>query len=157
MTHFIIARAAPCDLADIERLFRAYAAALPVDLDAQRFIEELARLPGAYAPPRGVLLLARARDGRPLGCIALRPLDGVACEVKRLYVVPETRGLGIGRALIEALTEEARCIGYREMKLDTLPEMIAAVTLYRSLGFTLIEPYGSHPYPGLICLGKSFP
>lgn len=155
MPTFTIDAAGPRDLPDVADLFRAYAAALPVDLNAQRFIEELAGLPGAYAPPRGALLLARAPSAEPLGCIALRPLDAEACEVKRLYVVPAARGLGLGRALVAALIEEAQRLGYREMKLDTLPEMAAAVALYRRLGFAPIPPYGSHPYPGLICLGKA--
>ncbi|MFN3623679.1 MAG: GNAT family N-acetyltransferase [Hyphomicrobium sp.] len=145
------------NLADVSGLFRAYAAALPVDLTAQSFVEELAGLPGAYAPPQGALLLARAQGGTPLGCIALRPLDAGACEVKRLYVKPATRGLGLGRALVEAIIDGAQRIAYRAMKLDTIPEMAAAVALYRSLGFAPIPPYGSYPYPGLICLGKALP
>lgn len=103
------------------------------------------------------MLLARSPDGEALGCIALRPLDARACEVKRLYVAPSARGLGLGRALIEALAAEAQRLGYSEMKLDTLPEMAAAIALYRKLGFAPIPPYGSHPYPGLICLGKALP
>lgn len=157
MPTFIIDAAERADLPDVADLFRAYAAALPVDLNAQRFIEELAGLPGAYAPPRGALLLARAPDGESLGCIALRKLDARACEVKRLYVAPAARGLGLGRALVNALAAEAQRLGYSEMKLDTLPEMAAAIALYRSLGFAPIPPYGSHPYPGLICLGKPLP
>jgi putative acetyltransferase len=154
MTHFSIAPATGSDLADIAKLFRAYAAMLPVSLDAQRFVEELAGLPGAYAPPRGALLIARSPDAEALGCIALRPIDPEACEMKRLFVAPAARGSGLGRALVEALIEEARRLGYREMKLDTLPDLGAAVRLYRDLGFAPIPPYGTHPYPGLVCLGK---
>jgi GNAT superfamily N-acetyltransferase len=155
MTHFSIAAATTADLGDIAKLFQAYAAMLPVSLEAQRFVEELASLPGAYAPPRGALLIARGPDGSALGCIALRPLAAEACEMKRLYVTPAARGSGLGRAMIEALIEEASRLGYREMKLDTLPELDAAVRLYRKLGFAPIPPYGSHPYPGLVCLGKA--
>lgn len=156
MTRFTIsAPTGTGDLAVVADLFRAYAADLPVDLNAQRFIEELASLPGAYGPPRGALLVARAPGGDPLGCIALRPLDDHACELKRLYVAPIARGLGLGRALAQAILDEARRLGYHQVKLDTLPQMHAAIALYRSLGFTPIPPYGSHPYPGLICLGKA--
>jgi ribosomal protein S18 acetylase RimI-like enzyme len=155
MSDFIISKASDTDLTDVAALFRAYAAALPIDLDAQRFIEEVGNLPGAYGPPRGALLLARAPDRTPLGCIALRPLDPSACEMKRLYVTPAARGLGLGRALIEALSVEATALGYLQMKLDTLSNMTEAIGLYRRLGFEPIPPYGSHPYPDLICLGKA--
>lgn len=155
MSDFSITRAeSGGDFADVGKLFRAYAAELPVDLGAQRFVEELAGLPGAYAAPGGALLLARSEDGRPLGCIAIRPLRDGACEVKRFYVAPEARQLGLGRALIAASIEQAHLAGYREMKLDTLPTMQTAIKLYESFGFAPIAPYGSHPYPGLICLGK---
>lgn len=142
------------ELEAIVALFRAYAAELSVDLSAQHFDEELAGLPGAYAPPAGALLLARSEDDRTLGCIAIRPLRDGACEVKRFYVAPEARKLGLGRALIAASIEHARRAGYREIKLDTLPAMQTAIKLYESFGFAPIAPYGSHPYPGLICLGK---
>jgi putative acetyltransferase len=155
MSDFTIRKVAEADFADVADLLRGYAAALPVDLNAQRFIEELPSLPGDYGPPRGALLIARATDREPLGCIALRPLDTDSCEVKRLYVSPAARGQGLGRALIEALIIEATNLGYPQVKLDTLPNMTEAISLYRRLGFTSIPPYGSHPYPGLICLGKA--
>jgi GNAT superfamily N-acetyltransferase len=155
MPTFTVSTAGPGDLSDVARLFRDYAAALPVDLNAQGFVEELAALPGAYAPPRGVLLLARAGDGAALGCVALRPLDKATGEVKRLYVSPTARGKGVGRALVGALIETARRRGYRELKLDTLDHMQAAIALYRSFGFAPIPAYGSHPYAGLVCLGKT--
>ena len=142
------------ELPAVANLFQTYAASLPVDLDAQRFIEEVTDLPGAYAAPGGALLIARGKDGAVLGCVALRRLDDAACEMKRLYVDPAVRSSGLGRALVDAIIGAARNLGYREMKLDTLPHMRPALALYRRLGFKQIAPYGSHPYPGLICLGR---
>lgn len=147
--------------ADIEattRLFEAYAASLGVDLAFQDFAAELASLPGKYAPPAGELLLARDSRGEPLGCVGLRPIapDG-CCEMKRLYVSPRGRGLGLGRALVEAVIGEAVRIGYREMRLDTLPFMAEAVALYRKIGFVPIEPYYDTPVAGTIFLGRSLP
>jgi putative acetyltransferase len=154
MTQFSVAPAGPADLANVAALFRAYAAALAVDLGPQGFEAELAELPGAYVAPRGALLLARDQDSNALGCIALRPLAEVVCEVKRLYVRPEARGTGLGKALVGTALDEAARLGYREIKLDTLEHMQAAIALYRSFGFAPIPPYGTHPYEGLVCLGK---
>lgn len=153
MQPFTLTPASADDVADVAALFRAYAATLAVDLGPQGFEEELARLPGAYAPPRGALLLARG-DGAAIGCIALRPLTESACEVKRLYVRPDARGTGLGKALVAAILDEAARLGYHEIKLDTLEQMTPAIALYRGFGFTPIPPYGSHPYEGLVCLGK---
>jgi len=153
MLKFAISAAGAGDIGDVAALFRAYAASLPVDLAAQGFIEELAELPGAYAPPHGALLLARAADGRALGCVALRPIDQTACELKRLYVVDAGRGAGLGKALVAAAIAGAQRLGYQEIKLDTLDSMEPALALYRSAGFTPVAPYGTTPYPGLLCLG----
>jgi GNAT superfamily N-acetyltransferase len=140
--HYRIASAlGAADVAAVADLFRGYAASLPVDLDYQDFAAELAGLPGKYAPPRGALLLARANDGLPLGCVALRELDDECCEMKRLYLVPSARGLGLGRALTVAVIEEAKRLGYRELWLDTLPTMRAAQDLYAQLGFEPIAAY----------------
>jgi GNAT superfamily N-acetyltransferase len=155
MTQFSVTPAGPADLADMAALFRAYAAALAVDLGPQGFERELAELPGAYVPPRGALLLARDQDGNALGCIALRPLAEVVCEVKRLYVLPEARGTGLGKALVGTVLDEAARLRYHEIKLDTLDHMQAAIALYRNFGFAPIEPYGTHPYEGLVCFGKA--
>lgn len=150
-----ILAASAADLDDIAALFRAYAQSLPVDLDAQGFEQELATLPGVYAPPTGALLIARAADGAAVGCVALRQLSAASCEMKRLYVTPESRGTGLGAALLQHILSAAAGLGYREIKLDTLPHMQGAIGLYRRFGFAEIAPYGTHPYPGLICLAKS--
>ena len=151
MNAFVIAAAD--DMDDVASLFRDYAAMLDVDLCFQGFEEELLKLPAPYAAPDGALLLARDGRGTALGVVALKPLEAGVGEIKRLYVKPEGRGMGLGRALAAALIEEARRIGYRELKLDTLPKLEGAIALYRGLGFQPIPPYGSYPYPGQLCFG----
>jgi GNAT superfamily N-acetyltransferase len=133
-------------------LFRDYAAGLDVDLCFQDFATELASLPGAYAPPSGRLLLAW-RGGEPVGCVALRPLDGGRCEMKRLYLRPSMRGTGLGERLVRRLCDEARGAGCTRLCLDTLPSMTAAIALYAKLGFVPIEPYVFNPVPGARFLG----
>jgi len=130
------------DLAAVVALFEAYVATLDVDLGYQDFSGELAGLPCKYAPPRGDLLLAHDAAGRPLGCVGLRPIppDG-CCEMKRLYLLPAARGLGLGKALTEAVIQTARALGYAELRLDTLPSMTTALRLYDALGFQRIDPY----------------
>jgi putative acetyltransferase len=125
-------------------LFEEYAAALGIDLGYQGFEEELAGLPGFYAPPRGQLLVAWMGD-EAAGCVALRPLAADVCEMKRLYVRPAFRGSGIGKLLAEAIIEEARQIGYRAMRLDTVPKLAAATRLYESLGFVRRDAYYETP------------
>ena len=139
----ILRAAAISDLDDIRAMLREYAAWLEVDLCFQNFEQELAELPGEYAPPRGRLLIA---DGA--GCVALRPIDEETCEVKRLYVRPGYRGTGLGRRLVTAIIEEARAIGYGRMRLDTMPKMGSAQGLYASLGFRDIAAYRYNPEPG---------
>ena len=143
------------DIATAARLFRAYADGLGVDLCFQGFDAELAGLPGAYAPPGGALLLARDATGQAVGCVALRPTEKAGCaEIKRLYIAPEGRGAGLGRALVEAILQEARSRGYAEVRLDTLPEMSAAIALYRALGFEPIAPYYDTPVAGTLFLAR---
>lgn len=114
-------------------------------LGFQGFAQELADLPDRYAPPSARLLLATV-DGQPAGCVALRPLDGGDCEVKRLHVRPQHRGTGMGRALAERVIQEAGDIGYDRIRLDTIPSMMSdAVMLYRALGFETIAPYCDNP------------
>ena len=140
------------DIAQARALFAEYAASIGVDLCFQDFDRELATLPGAYAPPRGALLLAGG-DDRPSGCAGLRPLpggDSAQGEVKRLYVRDCARGTGLGRALALRILAEARAIGYRELKLDTLPTMTAAQALYASLGFRPCDAYYRNPVRGTV-------
>jgi len=137
------------DMRVLADLFRGYAASLPVDLDYQDFDDELAALPGKYAPPKGVLLLARDADGA-LGCVGLRALAEGVCEMKRLYLLPAARGLGLGRALADAAVAEARRLGYRELRLDTLPTMARAIAMYEQMGFERIEPYYRPTPPGTV-------
>ncbi|WEK52316.1 MAG: GNAT family N-acetyltransferase [Candidatus Kaistia colombiensis] len=137
------------DLRDAVTLIRAYAAALPIDLAYQDFEAEIAAMPGKYAPPEGTLLLARGADGAALGCVGLRPLPGGGdSEMKRLYVAPTGRGLGVGRALVATVIGMARQLGYQRLLLDTLPSMPAAIALYRQAGFATIPPYYETPVAG---------
>jgi putative acetyltransferase len=131
-------------------LFREYADAMPgIDLCFQNFETELHELPGAYAPPRGRLLLAFA-DEELAGCVALRPRDAETCEMKRLYVRRGFRGRRVGLELAQTIIREAREVGYKRMLLDTLPIMGDAIKLYRSLGFKEIEPYYHNPVAGAL-------
>lgn len=132
-------------------LSQEYAKTLGVDLCFQDFDNELAQLPGAYAAPRGALVLA-VMGGELAGCCALRPIDSTdyanACEMKRLYVRPAFRGTGIGRLLAEAIVDKGRILGYDAILLDTLSDMEAARALYEELGFEEIPPYYYNPIAG---------
>lgn len=133
----------------VRALFREYADWLKVDLCFQNFEQELAALPGDYAPPDGCILLA-VENQELLGCIALRKITNETCEMKRLYVRSEARGKGLGRKLCERLMSEARAKGYAKMRLDTLPQMTEAIALYRSFGAREIEPYRYNPVGGAL-------
>jgi len=146
-TAAIAAATTPADIEEIRALFLEYGRSLDFNLCFQGFDEELAGLPGAYAPPRGRLLLARS-DGAVIGGVGLRPLETDICEMKRLFVRPGHRALKAGRTLAESVIAEARAIGYRAMRLDTLPDMTAAQALYNALGFRDIAPYYENPIPG---------
>jgi GNAT superfamily N-acetyltransferase len=126
-------------------LFRAYAASLPFSLDFQGFAAELAGLPEPYSPPDGSLFIAK-QGGGAIGIVGLKPLVPGIAEIKRLYVVPEARGTGLGRTLAERALAEAKVKGYERVRLDThRPSMGAAMALYRALGFVEIVPYGPNP------------
>ncbi|TVY49162.1 Acetyltransferase [Lachnellula occidentalis] len=162
----------PTDISSIRTLFTSYVSWLDIDLTFQNFTQELASLPGLYAAPTGCLLLAVLESGEAVGCVALRPLpsksapisaseevrDAVKerriCEVKRLFLTPESRGLGIGRALVKAVIAEAQKLGYEEMKLDTLPRMVGARRLYESMGFVETERYYETPLEGTVFYRK---
>jgi Acetyltransferases len=137
-------------IAEARILFREYEAALGLDLCFQGFEEELRGLPGKYALPSGRLFLAYV-DNDLAGCVALRKLDDGISEMKRLFVRGNFRRLGLGRKLIDKLIEEARAVGYKKIRLDTLPaKMQKAVELYRSRGFCEIPPYYENPHDGVL-------
>jgi ribosomal protein S18 acetylase RimI-like enzyme len=139
------------DLRAVAKLFEAYASSLPIDLAYQNFAAEVAGLPGDYAPPDGALFLARDGEGVPMGCVGLRRLaDKRWGEMKRLYLLPAARGLGLGHALAMAVVNEARRLGYDEIRLDTLPTMRTAQSLYGRLGFKRIASYYNPTPPGTV-------
>ena len=144
----------PEDLARVRELFEEYQTAIGISLEFQGFAAELASLPGAYAAPKGALLIA-TEDERPAGCIALRPIGGGDAEIKRLYVRPTWRGTGLAARLVEAVSERARAAGYRALRLDTLASMEAAMRLYERLGFVETAPYHQAIRPGMRFFRKS--
>ncbi len=142
--------ASPVQLEAVRVLFTEYAESLGFSLCFQGFDEERAGLPGMYAPPEGRLLLASV-DGEPAGCAGLHRLEGRIGEMKRLYVRPRFRGLGLGRRLTDAIIAEARAAGYGKLRLDTVAgRMDRAIELYRGLGFVEIEPYRPNPVTGAL-------
>jgi putative acetyltransferase len=141
------------DIESIRVLFQEYEKAIGVDLCFQGFAEELAGLPGRYSSPEGALLLAFV-DSQLAGCVALRWFDYNTCEMKRLYVRPDFRGLGLGRKLALVVIDEATQIGYTKMRLDTLPSMVEAIAMYKTLGFAEIEPYRFNQVNGAIYMER---
>ena len=137
-------------IAIVRELFLEYANSLGFSLCFQGFDQELAGLPGKYAPPQGRLLLAEF-SGKPAGCVALHPLQPDIAEMKRLYVRPEFRGKGVGVALTNAILREAKKIGYQRLRLDTIqPLMSDAIAMYRRFGFYEIAPYRPNPIAGTL-------
>lgn len=146
----LVIASTPGELDQVRALFRRYAQWLDnndpdgVDLCFQGFEQELAQLPGKYAPPQGRLLLALCGE-EPAGCVALRPFAPGICEMKRLYVHPDFLGKGIGKRLVEAIIHVGKELKYRAMRLDTLPYMEAAIALYQAHGFKPIPRYYDTP------------
>ncbi|KAH0427462.1 hypothetical protein CcaCcLH18_09630 [Colletotrichum camelliae] len=157
----------PAEMELVAQCFRAYTEWLNMDLAFQDFSTELSTLPGKYASPKGALLLARDLcTEQVLGCIAMRPIelqpefranrkaDTRYCELKRLYVYPAARGRSVARALVAEALRIAHCQGYNEALLDTLESMTAAIALYQSLGFEMVERYYPNPVTGFINMSK---
>jgi len=143
----LVKATSPEEIEKAREIFLQYARSLDFDLSFQGFNSELAGLPGDYAPPGGCLLLA-VENGETMGCVALRKLEDGICEMKRLFLDPEKRGKGIGRLLAEGVIREAKRRGYNRMRLDTVPSMVSAIRLYRSLGFKENPAYCHNPVPG---------
>lgn len=151
----IISAETPAQIEEIRRLFREYESWLGLDLCFQNFERELADLPGKYTPPTGRLFLIRV-ENKTAGCAALRKIDDEVCEMKRLFVREAFRGLGLGKILIERLIKGAKEIGYKKMRLDTLPEkMPKAVALYESYNFQPIAAYYDNPYRETLFMEKN--
>ena len=147
-THVVIAPAAsPGELAAVRALVEEYQRSLGVDLEFQGFSHELAHLGEVYGPPDGALFLATL-DGAAVGCVGMRRFDATCCEMKRLYVRPQGRGHGLGRALAVRAMEAGRAAGYAAMRLDTLPSMRDAQALYERLGFRDVAAYRANPVAG---------
>lgn len=147
----IVQAAGEQEIAHVRELFQEYWDSFGFTPCFQNFAQELAGLPGKYAPPGGRLGLALV-DGLPAGCVALRRIDGERCEAKRLYVRPAARGQRLGAALLDWVIAEARAAGYRELLGDTMPVMRQALAMYDRLGFERTGPYGPEATEGAIYL-----
>jgi putative acetyltransferase len=141
----------PNRIDEARSLIQEYASSIGVSLCFQNFDQEMATLPGEYSPPSGALLLAE-NEGKPVGCVAIKKISEEVCEIKRLYVRPESRGKGIGKLLTESIIEKARNIGYTKVRLDTLPSMKEAISMYLGMGFKPIEAYRYNPVDGALYL-----
>ncbi len=137
------------DIAAVKALFLEYAQSLDFSLCFQGFDQEMATFPAKYSPPKGGLLLAKV-DGVPAGAVGVWQQAPGVCEMKRLYLKPEFRGLDLGRRLAEGIVEEGRRLGYRAIRLDTLKSMVAARALYATMGFVEVEPYYDNPMAGAV-------
>ncbi|MGE0154745.1 MAG: GNAT family N-acetyltransferase [Reyranellaceae bacterium] len=159
MTQHRIIIAAPqgaADIAAVKSLFREYAESLGFSLCFQGFDEEMASFPAKYSPPKGGLLLASV-EGQPAGAVGVWQQAPGICEMKRLYVRPQFRGLDLGRRLADAVVREGRRLGYRAMRLDTLKTMVAARSLYASMGFVEVEPYYHNPMADAVYMELPLP
>lgn len=154
MPDFIVREATPADLPDARRMLSEYVDWIGLDLAFQEIDEELAGLPGDYAPPGGALFVG-SEGARLGGMIGIRALDARTCEMKRLFVRPDARGHGLARRLVDAAIAAARRIGYDEMRLDTLPMMTGAQSLYVAMGFRDIAPYYDTPIAGTRFMAKA--
>ena len=132
---------------EARRLVEEYAASLNLDLSFQNFAQELEHFESEYSAPSGAFLLAREK-GAFVGCVGLRKLSDTVGEIKRLYVAPTVRGLGLGQALVRGIVDEGKQLKYARLVLDTLPSMLAARSLYEALGFKPIAPYRYNPVAG---------
>ncbi len=141
---------------EARRLVEEYASSLNLDLSFQNFAQELEHFENQYSAPSGAFLLAREK-GSFVGCVGLRKLSDTAGEIKRLYVVPTARGLGLGEALVRGIVDEGRQLNYTRLVLDTLPSMLAARSLYQALGFKPVAPYSYNPVAGTAFLELQLP
>ncbi len=148
------ALAGESDVPAMRELFSEYGMSLGIDLSFQDFPRELQTLPGKYAAPEGGAVILARLGAAPCGCVALRKIDESACEMKRLYVRPDARGLGIGAELVRRIIDVALERGYRVMRLDTLPNMKSAIALYASFGFHEIPAYTYNPIHGAVYMEK---
>jgi putative acetyltransferase len=147
----IIQAGSAAEYAAARMLIEAYARWLGMDLEFQGFTQELATLDKVYGPPRGAMLLAREGMAH-IGCVGLRPIDYTIAELKRMFVLPEHQGKGVGRMLMEAFIVKARSLGYRAIRLDTVPRLTVATALYRQYGFVEISAYRYNPHPDALFL-----
>ena len=131
-------------------LFKEYASQIGFDLEFQNFNEELQKIESHYSPPRGAIFIAWNEEGAPIGCFGIRKFDESICELKRMYLKTEARGLGIGKQLLKKAIEVGSRLGYKKMRLDTLPSMDSAIKLYETTGFYNIEPYRFNPIEGAL-------
>ena len=145
----------PADFETARALFLEYAQSLSFSLCFQSFDKELEEIDRQYAGPGGVLLLALHADGTALGCVGVRRIDDAVAELKRMYVKPAARGLGLGKRLLDEALQRAMALGYAAIRLDTLPEMGAAIQMYQTSGFQPIAPYTRNPVEGALFLEKS--
>ena len=147
MSAVVVPVVAEVDWRDAERLIRAYLGGLPFEIDFQDLDREMADLPAEYGPPDGAAFLSRLDDGTAVGFVGVRRFDEHDGELKRMYVDPRGRGLGVGSALAAAAIDRARTLGYRRLLLDTVATMTPAITIYERLGFVQIGPYRHNPLP----------